>query len=322
MTLSGIRQFVRGCVNDTFGVVSDWCVGIGFVRQTGRAVAIGTAFVLMPSLSMAEQREGYGALSSAGQQIVGKTVYQARLSQFDEFPVRPGDIVFVGDNIVHLGAWDEIFQGVAIRNRGIVGETAETLMTRLNRIVERHPSAVVLGIGFNDLIDGQSLDSTVAQISLILTELGRGVPPDHILVLGLPPSSRKYDTSIRQFNVRLARMVTEQGSVFVDVYPALVGRDNEIFPSFAINRGVLSGAGYRVVAELLLPYLITISGERHSLRPYAQRTMTRSDPVISPDADLQDPGGALAETNPPEQQADDSLWGNDSVPKGIAAGGR
>ena len=75
--------------------------------------------------------------------------YYKRHSEFEkEAPIVKWDIVLLGDRLTEGGEWSEYFpdtqaklnkKGGAIRNRGIVGDTAEGIYDRLDQIIPGKP---------------------------------------------------------------------------------------------------------------------------------------------------------------------------------------
>ncbi len=209
-------------------------------------------------------------------QLVARPDYRARLSHFDEFPVRRGDVVFLGDQLMHFGAWNEFFTGVSVRNRGITGDRADALLVRLQHVVNRGPSAIVLHIGANDIFAGADTQTVLARIEQLLINLREVTPPNRLLVVGLPPLTAGLSRPIREYNEQLRALVLRYGNVYVDIFDPLVGRQGAIYRDYTIDGRILSGRGYRVVAETLLPYLIKIAGEQRQATEEYDRLMLDS----------------------------------------------
>ena len=75
--------------------------------------------------------------------------YERWTSQFEHLEIQAGDVVFLGDSITEGGAWDELFPGVPVRNRGIGGDTTSGVLDRLDQITRGRPAKVFLKIGTN-----------------------------------------------------------------------------------------------------------------------------------------------------------------------------
>ena len=52
-------------------------------------------------------------------------ISQSRISMFDSYPIRQGDVVFLGDSITEGGEWNEMFPERRVRNRGIGGDRTD-----------------------------------------------------------------------------------------------------------------------------------------------------------------------------------------------------
>ena len=237
--------------------------------------------ILLFIAALVEPSSGFSqTLPQDVQKIVSQTGYRARLALFDEFPVRPGDVVFLGDNLIQQGQWDEIFVGVPVRNRGIWGDRVEAIQYRLYQISHYQPSAIILNIGANDLASGRSVQQVVAEIDKIVGFLSEVVSPDHIIIIGQPPLTAKAAPLIKRFNGALAQMSRAKGVNYIDVFPALVGRQDALYGSFAVDGRLLNGKGYRVIAEMLLPYLIKIAGEqREAQQGFKGQDFDLTDPM-------------------------------------------
>ena len=79
--------------------------------------------------------------------------YQRR-SLFDTLPVRPSDIVFLGNSITDGCEWAELFDNRHVKNRGISGDRSGWMLERLDPIVKGRPKKLFLMIGTNDLAAG------------------------------------------------------------------------------------------------------------------------------------------------------------------------
>lgn len=232
------------------------------VRLQGLRALLPMMMVAVPLLLQSTTYVVAQPTTDAVRELVARTDYRARLSHFDEFPIRRGEVVFLGDQLIHSGAWSEFFTGVSVRNRGIVGDRADALLLRLQHVVGKDPAAIVLHIGVNDVVNGADVPTALARIEQVLIALGGATAPDRLLVIGLPPLTPVFSRAIRDYNDQLRKLVLRYNNVYVDIYDPLVGRQGAIFRDYTIDGRVLSGRGYRVVAETLLPHLIKIAGEQ------------------------------------------------------------
>src|SRR5688572_21180522 len=78
------------------------------------------------------------------------TYYQQRVTHFKSLPNTKGDIVFIGNSITDGGEWNELFNDLKIKNRGISGDVSTGVLHRMDEIAQRKPAKVFLLIGVND----------------------------------------------------------------------------------------------------------------------------------------------------------------------------
>ena len=69
---------------------------------------------------------------------------------------RDADVVFVGDSITRDGPWQDVFQNVAVANRGVGGETTLDISKRLDTITSTKAERALIMAGINDLYAGRS----------------------------------------------------------------------------------------------------------------------------------------------------------------------
>jgi len=142
-----------------------------------------------------------------------------RESAFEAFPIAPDDVVFLGDSITEGGPWEEMFPGVRARNRGIGGDTATSVLERLEQVTRGEPTKVFLMIGTNDLFRGASEDEIVADIEEILDRLKQESPDSEVYLQSVLPRAADYRARVDALNVRLAEVAGERGCAWVDLYP-------------------------------------------------------------------------------------------------------
>jgi lysophospholipase L1-like esterase len=102
-----------------------------------------------------------------------------------------GAVVFLGDSITQM--WTglaEAFPGIRVANRGISGDTTRGVLIRLHDdVLALDPSVIVLLIGTNDLEEGASPDTVIANMQLILHEIEAHDPVTPIVLCRVFPSS-------------------------------------------------------------------------------------------------------------------------------------
>jgi lysophospholipase L1-like esterase len=183
------------------------------------------------------------------QQLVGRFIepmHERWVSQFELLPVSHGDIVFLGDSITEGGSWHELFPGVPVRNRGIGGDTTAGVLDRLDQVTAGGPSKVFVKIGTNDLGRGVAEEPIVANLTTIIDRLHAEAPGSEVYVQSVLPRAAEYRERIEALNTRYARVASERGAVWIDLYPLFLAEDGSIRDELANDELHLLGAGYAI----------------------------------------------------------------------------
>lgn len=183
---------------------------------------------------------------------------------------KPGSIVFVGDSITDFFRLNEFFHGIYVINRGIGGDTTDGLLKRLDESVfDLSPSKVFILIGTNDIGDDKSETHITGNISTIIDRIREKCPKTKIYLQSIYPVSRAKNKKVRKFivgkrdnekicrvNERLRKIAAEKGIVYIDVYSHLTDATGNLRLEYTIEGLHLTTAGYRVVADILRPYVL------------------------------------------------------------------
>lgn len=79
------------------------------------------------------------------------TFFDQRATLFEVLPTSKKDIIFLGNSITNGGEWAELLGNPHVKNRGISGDRADTMLDRLHVITKGKPAKIFLLIGINDL---------------------------------------------------------------------------------------------------------------------------------------------------------------------------
>jgi len=195
-------------------------------------------------------------------------VVTARQSSFfREFPVRAGDVVFLGDSLTSQARWGELFPGVAARNRGISGDTTADVRARLREITSAAPAQIFLMIGTNDLGLGLSEEVVLQNIDAILEEIRIESPRTEVFVQTLLPRSRGYAARIRSVNEGLIALADRRGLRWIDVGGAMSSAEGALRADLTGDELHLLGPGYEIWKTTLAPWV------GPSPRPLAGKTL-------------------------------------------------
>lgn len=180
-----------------------------------------------------------------------------RVTQFELF-ARPAEVVMLGDSLIENGLWNEMFQGVAIANRGIRGDMTEDLLRRLDTVTNVHPRKVFVMAGLNDIYGGRSNEDITANYRAIVRSLTKlGISAYVQSTLECNRSSCGYKLArVRELNTMLRDMAEEEGVPYIDLNRTLASADAGLKPEFTYDGTHLEGAGYAAWADAIGPYMI------------------------------------------------------------------
>lgn len=179
------------------------------------------------------------------------TVYTARVSFFNSYPVHGDNIVMLGDSITQGGEWREMFPDLPLINRGIGGDTTTGVLARLDGLAAGQPAAVFLKIGTNDLTFVPDREVSFQQYRDIITTLQSAAPETDIYVQSLLPRSAEYRDEIEAFNHEIRIIADDRGVHYIDLYPSFLAEDGSIRDELTYDELHLSGDGYQLWQSIL-----------------------------------------------------------------------
>lgn len=174
-------------------------------------------------------------------------------------------VVFLGDSITQLWGDDlgGSFPGVKVANRGISGDTTRGVLLRVQEdVITLQPRAVVLLIGTNDLEEGATPETAVANLRLILDALKRSDPQLPIVLCQVFPSTaakKRPAAQIRQLNRLYAAAVRGDPQVtLVDTWPLFADAAGDALPAEFPDLLHPNAVGYAKWAAALRPIFATL----------------------------------------------------------------
>jgi hexosaminidase len=182
-------------------------------------------------------------------------LYAAKVNFFASFPLQSTDVVMLGDSITEAGEWSEIFPVVAIRNRGIPGDTTTGVLARLQAIIDAQPAAVFLKIGTNDLTHGPEREVSYRQYRDIVTRLRKGSPTTDIYLQSVLPRQIEFRGEVEEYNRHIEAIADDLGATYIDLYPEFQGTDGAIRGELTLDEVHLTGEGYRLWQSRLAPIM-------------------------------------------------------------------
>ena len=181
-----------------------------------------------------------------------------------EAPVDAPRVVFLGDSLsAGKGlAESEAFPAVVERllgdsgvtieavNAGVSGDTSAGGLARLDWVLGQSVDVLVVELGGNDALCGQSLDNTETNLRQIV-QRGRDAGA-RVLLLGMDIPSNYGPDYTTAFADMYARIAEDEGAVLVSGFVREVGADSNLMQPDGLHP---TAEGHRRLAETLVPYL-------------------------------------------------------------------
>jgi len=198
----------------------------------------------------------------------GKKVIAPRVSSYDNrkelltsYPIRRGDIVFVGDSHVQFNEWVEMLGYPNILNRGIGGESTEQLSRRIESIALRHPAKIFIIAGSNDIMGGVKSRETLRNYDRTLSVIRKGSPDTGVYVCAIFPTIWEPAREISELNDGIRRLARKYGYTFLDTFTPLLSKGT-IDPALTWDGIHLNAKGYETIKPLFLSGLSGKGGSR------------------------------------------------------------
>ena len=180
-------------------------------------------------------------------------------------------VVFLGDSIaagLHLAA-SESFPGVVQRkladdglpftliNAGVSGDTSAGGLRRIDwQLANNHPDIVVIELGGNDGLRGQSIDAIETNLRAIVRKAKDAGARVLLLGMLIPPSyGLEY---ARDFEALYARIAKDEETAFVPRFMSEVGGRAKLNLEDGLHP---NRAGHEKLAEALAPQLRELLGQ-------------------------------------------------------------
>ena len=181
-------------------------------------------------------------------------------------PASPDDILMIGNSITQGGEWNELFDDPRVKNRGISSDVTDGIRARLPRMLRGQPRKVFLMAGINDLGNPpqKTPEYTLNNILETVRDIHRLSPETQVYLQSILPVNPTFPTfrshtvfsrEIVEINRRLAEEAAANGYVFIDLHSRFVDADGYLDPRYTNDGLHLTGEGYRLWRELLIPYV-------------------------------------------------------------------
>lgn len=208
----------------------------------------------------------FAPIKSEAQQNNSSAYYQQRATLFEKLSIDSTDIVFLGNSITDICEWSELLEDKRVKNRGIIGDTAQGVFERLDPILKGRPSAIFLLIGINDVSHNVAADSIVRCIAKISEKVAKDSPKTKLYIQSILPVNPIYGKflvvteksgEVLKINQGLQKLCADKGLQYIDIHSHLTGDDKVLLNPRLSNDGLhLLGEGYVIWKGVLEKYLV------------------------------------------------------------------
>jgi lysophospholipase L1-like esterase len=178
-------------------------------------------------------------------------------------------VVFVGDSISWEYAygsgsavWAAYMAPLGMSNYGVAGQTTQDVLFQFSQgqLVGIHPAVVVLDIGGNNLLQGNTPQETADGVLADVAALHQYQPQAHVIVLAILPGEQSPSDPYRslgaQTNQLTSQMLASDSQVtFVDLGSIFAQPDGTISTSMMFDYIHPTQQGYMDLTSALLPII-------------------------------------------------------------------
>ncbi|MHB8852552.1 MAG: GDSL-type esterase/lipase family protein [Ignavibacteriaceae bacterium] len=187
--------------------------------------------------------------------------YKQRQSLFEILPIDYNGIIFIGDSIIDGCEWSELLQNSNIKNRGIISDSTEGILNRIEKTLEAKPKKIFIMIGVNDLSSGSPLDLIIGNYERIVDKIKAHSPLTGIYIHSVLPTNDIYykgnatNDKIKTLNERLQIVANKYRLTYIDVFSKFLDNNGRLDERYS-NDGVhLLGKGYLVWKTTIEKYI-------------------------------------------------------------------
>lgn len=181
--------------------------------------------------------------------------YIDRVTTFKSLQSNKNQIVFLGDSLIDICEWDELFNNPLIKNRGISGDTTYGVLNRLDEIIEAKPKKVFIMLGINDIGKGRTTEAITTDYKKILSKIKDDSPGTEIYVHSVLPINKDIfktstkDEEIVNLNSALKSLCGKLQVKYIDLYSLFIVPGNKLNPKYTTGGIHINGSGYLVWKE-------------------------------------------------------------------------
>lgn len=222
-------------------------------------------------------------LSVSAQRVTYRSTqhYNERVDMFEQLDdIDSTKIVMLGnsltENAINFGDWTSLLRNRNIVNRGISGDDAFGITSRLVQILPKKPKAIFLMCGTNDLSHHLTAEQVFRKVKGVIDTIRVGAPETELFVQSLLPINEGFGRwknlqgrtdDIPVINAMLQQYCDEQGITFINLFPFFTARggkaQNVLIRYLSVDGLHLSRPGYTIWAQRLQPFVDEVFWEEY-----------------------------------------------------------
>lgn len=191
--------------------------------------------------------------------------YGMRASYFGMLPVREGDVLMIGDEMLHGGEWHELLSCSRVKSRGsgwgYAGPDINTVKNQLSVILKgrsdnAEPEKIFLYTGAADANGSTDLETLKTRYRSLVDETRRLAPAATIYLQAIQPTNNSTTNTNRvvPLNSYIEEVAAEMDNVeFVDLYTPFVKAG--VANSDYFNGNYIYGKGYAKLSQIIAPLI-------------------------------------------------------------------
>ena len=183
--------------------------------------------------------------------------YYHKKSFFDQHGGHEFDVVFIGDSITDGAEWKELFPSLKIANRGIVGDSTDGILKRMDSIYSTNARKAFIMIGLNDILNGAEINNVVANYNSIIRKLVAHRMQVYVQSTILAGKQKaQQNIKINALNEQLKKIDDANESVTYIDLNMILAKDSFLNADYSRDGLHLNGAGYAMWKKLIENHLL------------------------------------------------------------------
>ncbi|PAF19762.1 GDSL-type esterase/lipase family protein [Terribacillus saccharophilus] len=188
--------------------------------------------------------------------------YYDRVSTFEQNKnlINRESVVMLGDSLTDSNEWAESFPEVEIYNRGIINDTTNGVLDRIESLVSSEPGKIFIMIGTNDLGAAKSVNDTLKMYEKIISEINKRSPDTEVIIQSTLPVNEKMikserNDNIKELNSKLRTYAEQKSITYVDIFSVVVDAEGQLNSDLTHDGVHLNDEGYNLWEEKIQSYI-------------------------------------------------------------------